>query len=244
MPDLPKVVPDVASASSPPAVSPPKSELTTAWQRFRIEIGGQAPADGQEVSAIDSVFNELMRAGMDADRVFEVVATSAAALTGATGSAIALAEGGRFVCRARYGSSAPPLGTRLDPSSGLSGLCVRTRHLLLCDDAELDPRVDSSLSRETGIRSISVVPLIKDGKLVGIFELLSTRAHAFDKKATETLQRMSHLVVLTMTRMGELRGKQIERKARGRWSRVLGLMVIAFFVGFALARLLGPLLLR
>lgn len=244
MTNLPKVVPDVASASAQPAASPPKSDLTAAWDRFRIEIGGSAPAAGQEVSAIDTVFNELMRAGMDADKVFDLVVTSVAALTGATGSAIALAEGGRFVCRARYGSSAPPLGTRLDPSSGLSGLCVRTRHLLLCDDAELDPRVDGALSRETGIRSISVVPLIKDGKLVGIFELLSTRAHAFDKKATETLQRMSHLIILTMTRMGELRGKQIERSSRGRWWRILSLMLLAFLVGFAVARLLGPLLLR
>ena len=245
MPDLPEAVPKVASEISPPAASPRKGELTAAWDRFRIEIGGPASAASvQEVSAIDTVFNELMRAGMDADRVFDLVVTSVAALTGATGSAIALAEGGRFVCRARYGSSAPPLGTRLDPSSGLSGLCVRTQHLLLCDDAELDPRVDSSLSRETGIRSISVVPLIKDGKLVGIFELLSTRAHAFDKKATETLQRMSHLVVLTMTRMGELRGKQIERGSRGRWWLVLGLMLLAFLIGFAAARLLGPLLLR
>jgi signal transduction protein with GAF and PtsI domain len=245
VPDLPEAVPSVASESSPPSASPPKGELTAAWERFRIEIGGPVPAAvGHEVSAIDTVFNELMRSGMDADRVFDLVVTSVAALTGATGSAIALAEGGRFVCRARYGSSAPPLGTRLDPSSGLSGLCVRTRHLLLCDDAELDPRVDSALSRETGIRSISVVPLIKDGKLVGIFELLSTRAHAFDKKATETLQRMSHLVVLTMTRMGELRGKQIEKRARGRGWMVLGLMVLAFLIGFAAARLLGPLLLR
>ena len=89
-----------------------------------------------------------------------------------------------------------------------------------------------------------MVPLIKDGKLIGVFELLSTRTHAFGKKETETLQRMAKLVVLTMSRMGELRGKSIERKARGRWWRVLGLMVLAFVVGFAVSRLLGPLLLH
>jgi len=233
----------MASQSSLPATSQ-KGSLSAAWDRFKLELGASAALDGQEVSAIDGVFNELMRSGMDADRVFELVVTSVAALTGATGAAIALTEGGRFVCRARYGTSAPPLGTRLDPSSGLSGLCVRTRHLLLCDDAELDPRVDAALSRETGIRSISVVPLIKDGKLVGIFELLSIHPRAFDKKATETLQRMSNLVVLTMSRMGELRGKQIERKAHGSWWRVFALMVLAFFVGFAVARLLGPIVIR
>jgi len=191
---------------------------------------------------MNAVFSQLVRAGMDADKVFELVAESVVALTGATGSAVALAEGGKFVCRARAGSSAPPLGTRLDPSSGLSGLCVRTGHILRCDDAERDPRVSRSLARETGIRSISVVPLIKDGKLVGIFELLSTRAHAFGKPESETLQRMGKLVVLTMSRMGELRGIHIERLARTRWWGVAGLMVLAFFIGLAASRLLGPLL--
>jgi len=168
------------------------------------------------------------------------VAASAARLTGATGSAIALAEGGKFVCRASYGDTAPPLGSRLDPGSGLSGLCVRTGNLLRCDDAEHDPRVDSELTRLTGIRSISVVPVIKDGRLVGIFEILSGRAHAFEKKQTETLQRMAKLVVLTMSRVGELRGRTVERRSGGQFWRVLAVVVLAFVIGFAAARLLGP----
>jgi transcriptional regulator with GAF, ATPase, and Fis domain len=248
VPNLPEAQQDVHANASPPLPkeSTPAARLAApaAWERFKSQLGEAAPpGDAQEVSAMNTVFTELMRAGMDADKVFELVVESAATLTGATGSALALAEGGKFVCRASYGSSAPPLGTRLDPSSGLSGLCVRTGHLLRCDDAEYDPRVDRALTRETGIRSISVVPLIKDGKLVGIFELLSTRAHAFGKQQTETLQRMSKLVVLTMSRMGELRGKAIEGRSRTHWLRVLSLMVLAFLIGFAVSRLLGPLLL-
>jgi GAF domain-containing protein len=239
-----------ASPPSPDAIPPPKEPLPSpgpaapaAWERFQGDLGEATRlSNEQEVSAMNNVLTELMRGGMDADKVFELVVVSAATLTGATGSALALAEGGKFVCRARYGASAPPLGTRLDPSSGLSGLCVRTGHLLRCDDAEHDPRVNRALTRETGIRSISVVPLIKDGKLVGIFEILSTRSHAFDKKESETLQRMSKLVVLTMSRMGELRGKAIEGSARARWWRVLSLMALAFLIGFAASRLLGPLL--
>jgi GAF domain-containing protein len=246
--DLPEAGQDAQTDTTQPlpAETAPAAELTApaAWERFKIELGEAAhTADGQEVSAINTVFDQLMRAGMDADKVFELVVRSTAELTDATGSAIALAEGNRFVCRARYGTTAPPLGTRLDPSSGLSGLCVRTGHMLRCDDAERDPRVDSAVTRDTGIRSISVVPLIKDGKLVGIFELLSTRARAFEKKEAETLQRMSKLVVLTMSRMGELRGRKIESRARTRWWRVLSLMVLAFLIGFTVSRLLGPFLL-
>jgi len=245
--DLPEAAPDVASNTDDPRPQEtvPASGLAApaVWERFQSELGEFArPRDSQEVSAMNAIFNELMRPGIYPDAVFDLVVESAAALTGASGSAVALAEGSRFVCRAAYGSTAPPVGTRLEPSSGLSGLCVRTGQLLRCDDAESDPRVDSSLTRETGIRSISVVPLIKDGRLVGILELISTRAHAFGKKETETLQRMAKLVVLTMSRMGELRGKSIERKARGRRWWVLGLMLLAFVVGFAVSGWLGPLL--
>ncbi|MFZ3211050.1 MAG: GAF domain-containing protein [Terriglobales bacterium] len=229
-----------------PQSTNPAAELAApaAWERFKSELGEAAQlCDAQEVSVMNAIFSELMRPTIYPDAVFDLVVESAATLTGASGSAIALAEGGKFVCRATYGSTAPPLGTRLDPSSGLSGLCVRTGHQLRCDDAERDPRVDSELTRQTGIRSISVVPLIKDGKLVGIFDILSTRAHAFEKKQTEILQRIAKLAVLTMTRLGELRGKSIERKARGRWWWVLSLIVFAFLIGFAASRWLGPLLL-
>lgn len=245
--DFPEGVRDANDTSEPRAVettSAARLTVPTTWERFQMELGEAGPRDAEEVSAMNAIFNELMRPGIYPDMVFDMVVESAASLTGASGSALALAEGGAFVCRSAYGGTAPPVGTRLEPSSGLSGLCVRTGAMLRCDDAESDPRVDNSVTRGTGIRSISVVPLIKDGKLIGVLELLSTRTHAFGKKETATLQRMAKLVVLTMSRMGELHGKTIERKARGRWWRVLGLMVLAFVVGFAVSRWLGPLLLH
>jgi len=246
--NLPEAAQDVPSDTRHPLPeeTAPAARLAAlaSWERFKGGLDEAAqPRDAQEVSAMNAIFNELMRPGIYPDAVFDLVVESTATLTAASGSAIALAEGGRFVCRAAYGITAPPVGTHLDPSSGLSGLCVRTGHMMCCNDAENDPRVDSSVTRETGIRSISVVPLIKDGRLIGIFELLSTRAHAFEKKETETLQRMAKLAVLTMTPLGELRGKSIERKARGRWWRGLSLMVLAFLIGFAVSHWLGPLLL-
>ena len=243
MPAHPEAGPVGPAETRSQGESLPLSEAAgpAAWERFKRELDESVPpGDGEEVSAINNIVTQLMQAGVNADKVFEQVAASAARLTGATGSAIALAEGGKFVCRASYGDTAPPLGSRLDPGSGLSGLCVRTGNLLRCDDAEHDPRVDSELTRLTGIRSISVVPVIKDGRLVGIFEILSGRAHAFEKKQTETLQRMAKLVVLTMSRVGELRGRTVERRSYGQFWRVLAVVALAFVIGFAAARLLGP----
>ena len=247
MQDFPEGTRDNTDIGGPRAAETTPAVRLTApatWERFQSELGEAGPRDAEEVSAMNAIFSELMRPGIYPDMVFDMVVESAASLTGASGSALALAEGGKFVCRSAYGGTAPPVGSHLEPGAGLSGLCVRTGHMLRCDDAESDPRVDNSVTRETGIRSISVVPLIKDGNLIGVLELLSTRTHAFGKKETETLQHMAKLVVLTISRMSELRGRSIERNARGRWWRVLGLIVLAFVVGFAASRWLGPLLLR
>ena len=54
--------------------------------------------------------------------------------TGATGAAIALVRGAEMVCCATAGPNAPGLWTCLDPSKGLSGLCIQTRKFQQCND--------------------------------------------------------------------------------------------------------------
>jgi hypothetical protein len=72
-----------------------------------------------------------------------IIAERAQTLTGATGAAIALHSGNEIVCRARSGRTAPDLGVRLQTDSGLSAECVRTGEILLCHDAEANPRVEA-----------------------------------------------------------------------------------------------------
>ena len=88
-----------------------------------------------------------------------IIAERAQSLTGATGAAIALRNGGEIVCRARSGRTAPDLGVHLQTDSGLSAECVRTGEILLCHDAETNPRVDLASCRRLGARSILVAPL-------------------------------------------------------------------------------------
>jgi hypothetical protein len=104
------------------------------------------------------------------------------------------------------------------------------------------PRVDGAVTRAIGVRSISVVPLIKDGKLVGIFEILSSRAHAFEKQDTERLQRMSKLVVLTLGRLRELKhGSKQQKRGQSSWW-VVFLTLLALLTGFLVAQYAGPVL--
>jgi hypothetical protein len=111
--------------------------------------------------------------------------------TGASGAAIALVQGKEIVCRATSGPDAPNLGTCLDPRTGLSGSCIQTRQRQQCNDTLTDPRVDSDACRSLGVRSVVVLPLMHDGELVGIFEILSCRPNAFGQRDLYNLQTLT-----------------------------------------------------
>ena len=115
--------------------------------------------------------------------------------TGATGAAIALVQGKEIVRRATSGPDAPELGTRLDPRAGLSGSCIQTRQLQQCNDTQTDPRVDSDACRSLGARSIVVLPLMHDGVLFGIFEILSSQPDAFGQRDLHDLQILNDRIL-------------------------------------------------
>lgn len=94
------------------------------------------------------------------------------------GVGIALTESGELRCRAASGI-APPLGTRIDARSGLTGACLRTGTLLRCDDSEVDTRVDRQVCRTLGIRAMVCVPVSAGNEVVGIFEVFSSQPNAF-----------------------------------------------------------------
>jgi len=136
-----------------------------------------------------------------------IIAEKAQALTGATGAAIALRNGEEIICRARAGRTAPDLGVRLQTDRGISADCVRTGEVLLCNDAETSPRVDPATCRRLGVRSILVAPLRHFRRTLGVFEVLSSTAHAFDHNDVATMQFLSGMMVAAISRVASLRGR-------------------------------------
>ena len=141
--------------------------------RFAGQSGGGLSPELSTDLALEIVLNEVVE--------------QACLTTGATGAAIALERDGEMVCRASSGSTAPELGSRLDAASGLSGECIRTRRTQRCDDVLADLRVDLEASQRLGVRSIMVMPLLREGELVGLFELFSSLPEAFRARDELTL---------------------------------------------------------
>ena len=192
--DLLRTVPESPAYNEKPAASvalhPGRHHLRTA--------GVSAAGMGPEAFPAEM---QIHPAELELEPGINIIAERAQALTGATGAAIALHSGNEIICRARSGRTAPDLGVRLQTDSGLSAECVRTGEILLCHDAESNPRVDLASCRRLGARSILVAPLRHYRQNLGVFEVLSGAPYAFDHRDVATMQLLSSVTVAAMTRL-------------------------------------------
>jgi hypothetical protein len=162
---------------SPVVVAKFESSLTELAARFVSQRGGGLSPEASADLALEIVLNEIVE--------------QACLTTRATGAAIVLKRGSEMVCRATSGDTTPELGSRFDSTKGLSGLCLETSHAQRSDDAQTDIRADIDACRWLGVRSVMVLPLLRDAEVVGLFEVFSSRPSAFGDRDEHTLEALS-----------------------------------------------------
>jgi putative methionine-R-sulfoxide reductase with GAF domain len=195
--ELLRTVPSSVSQERSPASF---SALAPSRHHARV-IGSNA---NTSLAAASNLGGELHSDEIELEPAINVIAERAQVLTGATGAAIALRHGDEIVCRARAGRTAPDLGVRLQTESGISADCVRTGEVVLCHDAERNPRVDLASCRRLGVRSILAAPLRHFRRTLGVFEVLSAAPYAFDHRDVATMQRLSSMMVAAMSRLSNI----------------------------------------
>ena len=146
------------------------------------------------------------------DEVLQLVSDHARAITGADGVAIALAEGEAIVCRASSGKIAPDAGMRLDPKAGFSGACLTGGHIVRCDDAEHDDRVNLQTCRSLGARSMVAVPLTARHRVIGLLEAFSSEAFGFNDSDVRSLNLLAELILAALKPEEEDRLAEISRR--------------------------------
>jgi len=181
-----------------------RSQLRVANAAHPIS-GFRAVHPGEEV--------DIHAAELDLEPAISAITERAKHLTGATGAAIALRAGNEIVCRARAGRTAPDLGVRLQTDAGISAEAVRTGEVMLCHDAERNPRVDLASCRRLGVRSILVSPLRYYRRTLGVFEVLSSSPSAFDEKDVATMQLLSSMMVAAISRISSIHHARLSRLA-------------------------------
>jgi len=181
-----------------------RNQLRVANAKHPIS-GFQAVHPGEEI--------EFHTAELDLEPAISAITERAQHLTGATGAAIALRTGDEIVCRARTGRTAPDLGMRLQADTGISAEAVRTGEVMLCHDAERNPRVDLASCRRLGVRSILVSPLRSYRRTLGVFEVLSSSPSAFDEGDVATMQLLSSMMVAAISRISTMQRARIAAQA-------------------------------
>ena len=130
------------------------------------------------------------------DRAVVQVLARAMAITKANGAAIAIGPPAAMVCRASAGN-APDVGVPINPSSGLTGYCVRSRATVRCDDTETDERVNAAACREMELRSALVIPVFSGrdaDELSGILEVFSSQPRAFSPDHIAKLEKLTRIL--------------------------------------------------
>ncbi len=206
--DLLRTVPD------PDVVSmADHTRMPSLAQRSQLRVANAAhPVSGFRAVAVGEDI-EIHPAELDLEPAISAITERAQHLTGATGAAIALRAGDEIVCRARAGRTAPDLGVRLQTDAGISAEAVRSGEIMLCHDAERNPRVDLASCRRLGVRSILVSPLRHYRRTLGVFEVLSSSPGAFDERDVATMQLLSSMMVAAISRISRLHHAQILRHA-------------------------------
>jgi putative methionine-R-sulfoxide reductase with GAF domain len=188
------------------------SRLPSVAQRSQLRVANAAhPASGFRAVQLPEEI-EIHPAELDLEPAISAITERAQHLTGATGAAIALRTGDEIVCRARAGRTAPDLGVRLQSDAGISAEAVRSGEIMLCHDAERNPRVDLASCRRWGVRSILVSPLRHYRRTLGVFEVLSSSPGAFDERDVATMQLLSGMMVAAISRISTLKQAQILRR--------------------------------
>lgn len=188
---------------------PPSFAAMAPSRHHARAVGGHSAAMGERLHSVV----EIPHREFDLEPAISVIAERAQALTGATGSAIALRAGNEIICRARTGRTAPDLGVRLQTDSGVSGECVRTGEVILCNDAESNSRVDLTACRRLGVRSVLAAPLRHFRRTLGVFEVLSSAPYAFDSRHVATMQLLSSVMVAAMARLSTIRPEKQQQPA-------------------------------
>ncbi|HEX5448655.1 MAG TPA: sensor domain-containing diguanylate cyclase [Gaiellaceae bacterium] len=142
----------------------------------------------------------ISSADFDFDTVLKAVAEESLRLTQADAAVVALPEEAELVFRAVAGAALPFDGMRLECASTIAGRAFETGETLVCDDSEQDKRVNLDACRLVGARAIVVVPLLHEGRTVGVLLVYAREPGAFGEQDVNILSLLGNLVATALVR--------------------------------------------
>ncbi|MEG4025896.1 diguanylate cyclase domain-containing protein [Microcoleus sp. S13C4] len=163
----------------------------------------------QRLGMVIATQQEIAIRNPNLDAVMAVIAERTQDLTRADGSVIEMLEGDELVYRAASGIASAYVGLRMKVGTSLSGKCIETGQIMLCEDSETDARVNLAACQRIGLRSMLVVPLFYQDDRVGVLKVLSAKPSAFTESDIQTLQLMAGFLAGSLHLASEFDAKNI-----------------------------------
>jgi signal transduction histidine kinase/uncharacterized small protein (DUF1192 family) len=138
----------------------------------------------------------------DIGPVLKAIVTSACALCDADDALVMLKEGDELVFQAQHGPIAVVWRRQPIGRDGVAGRAIIDRtsihvHDLLGSDGDAFPR-SQEFARKTGVRTVLGVPLLREGRGVGVIVLRRKEVHPFSNKQIALLQTFADQAVIAI----------------------------------------------
>jgi diguanylate cyclase (GGDEF)-like protein/PAS domain S-box-containing protein len=158
----------------------------------RVRAEEQGKADAKRQTALVEAQRTIADIELTPTKVMQHICDFAQQLTGAESAVIELRTSTAFMtCSAATADLAQHIGKQVAVDASITGLAAESGEALICDDCATDPRVDTEACREVGVRSMVVVPLRRDGAVVGVLEVLSSLPGQFNAADKATLELLA-----------------------------------------------------
>jgi len=151
-----------------------------------------AAAAQPSVDALGELIRETIDPLQTMRRVADQVVATIGAADGALVGLVVDRETIRYVCGSGYLSGF--VGRSLSRQGSLSGIALRSGRTLITDDTERDGRVDREATRAFDVRSSVCVPLGRARDPVGVLNVSSRQAHAFDEHDVALLGGLAEFI--------------------------------------------------
>jgi GAF domain-containing protein len=158
---------------------------------------------------------------LDLQSALLLIAQRVQAMTNASAAVVGTIEENQVCYRAACGKANFESGFRIPVDLSLSAECIRTGHIVRCEDAEQDPIVPSDICRKTGAKSFVAVPIHHENRVTGILEVRFPVPNGFQERDVRTCQLMAGLAAEAISHAAELEWKRALAAERANMMEVL-----------------------
>lgn len=140
------------------------------------------------ISQLDALYriSQLASDGRDLDSTLEAILEVAQDAVSCGQCAILLVDDDEGVLRVRAANGYPDgiAGLTIARDAGVTGRCAESRQIVVVNDLEAD---EDYIPGVTGARSEIAVPLVAEGRVIGVLNAESTRLRAYRREHVHTL---------------------------------------------------------